>query len=159
MDSADSTLALKVLGELDDNGEPAGAHTEGGVGPSHCMQNCVLSLTILRAQWPSCTTAMVQLMHCQSDKPLLTAFNVATCLGQGRLIPRRQSSRPVHCMTSCHACATCVSAVTEQMPCLSHSRTPQHSCRPLAFSWVTACSSSWIMQTSGGTAGLQVAGV
>jgi hypothetical protein len=31
MDSADSTLALKVLGELDENGEPVGAHTEGVV--------------------------------------------------------------------------------------------------------------------------------
>jgi hypothetical protein len=30
MDSADATLALKVLGEVDENGEPIGQHGEEG---------------------------------------------------------------------------------------------------------------------------------
>lgn len=55
MDSADSTLALKVLGELDENGEPVGAHTEGGKTAYSIQSECCVPL-------PGCE-ATVQFMH------------------------------------------------------------------------------------------------
>lgn len=40
MDSADATLALKVLGEVDENGEPVGQHGDEGTQAGGCSIEC-----------------------------------------------------------------------------------------------------------------------
>lgn len=60
MDSADATLALKVLGEVDDNGEPVRQHSEEGGCAVHDTEQH--PITPVPAQPPALQQATCELI-------------------------------------------------------------------------------------------------
>lgn len=78
MDSADATLALKVLGEVDENGEPIGQHGEEG---GHAGTMCTKS-TLDKQKCPASWHAVFTLQR-RSDIPDMkfTVWVQDHCLG------------------------------------------------------------------------------